>query len=351
MCGICYCYSENNNASDVVIQQFNNQRERGLKGFGFVADTPRPKYVRATDEKSIIEKLRHLKSKEVLFHHRLPTSTDNVFNACHPFRIKGSNGNVYYVIHNGVIWNDDELKEKHDKLGIKYISIQPDGRFNDSEALAIELVRYLSGDVKKLEVEGSIAFICKEYKDNKPINLYFARNQSSPLKFRKNKNGVIQISSEQKGKSTSVPVNLLHKLNYRSGKITTKKLDLDYYDKTFKRYSKASYSDYDYYDSLGLSYEGSASGYKSYNDSRWYSRNRTGDLESAYSLGYDDGVDDIGLSIDELAKKIVEADAKLDMLYFKDKVKFSEIEDAEFELNYYQGCLNGRKYARAVNGL
>jgi predicted glutamine amidotransferase len=142
---------------------------------------------------------RHQEATEVMFHHRIPTSTINVRNACHPFSTKDYFENQYVVIHNGVLHNEDLLKKEHDKLGIQYVSVQENGRFNDSEALAYDLARYFEGQVDTLTARGSIAFIAvKRDEAGKPVCLFFGRNYGNPLKMKRTKYS-LTLSSEGKG--------------------------------------------------------------------------------------------------------------------------------------------------------
>jgi hypothetical protein len=213
-------------ARDMVVQQFERQRTRGVEGFGFVADIGTPFMKKRTKEIDIKREIKKCDANEILFHHRFPTSTENVKNACHPFKIKGIKTNHwYYVVHNGVITNTSELKEKHDKLKIKYKSLQPDGRFNDSEALAVEIMLYLDGEQENIEARGSIAFICLEFDENsKKKHLHFARNAGNELHYRFRLGSSFQIASE--GPWPVVKQDTLHTLNYETMEIEEKPINL-----------------------------------------------------------------------------------------------------------------------------
>lgn len=163
-------------------------------------------------------------SSEILFHHRFPTSTANVRNACHPFSTKDYFENNYVLVHNGVLHNEDKLKKEHEELGIKYVSEQENGQFNDSEALAYDVARYLEGQVEKLTASGSIAFICvKNDKKGNPVALYFGRNTGNPLKMKLTDYS-ITLSSE--GEGDMVKANTLYKLDYSTYKLTEQYLDI-----------------------------------------------------------------------------------------------------------------------------
>jgi hypothetical protein len=358
MCGICYALTNNGNAVDIILQQYKNQRSRGYEGFGFVIDKKAGgKLVHEVNEDKAISKLKKIKTNDILFHHRLPTSTENVFNACHPFRITGKNGNTYYFVHNGIIWNDYELFDNHEALGMTYTSLQKDGSFNDSESLAIEFVRYLNGEVRKLKVDGSIAFICKEYENGRPKNLYFGHNSGSPLEFRKNSKGTIQISSEQKGRSTTLPVNVLHQLEYETGKITTKKLDMNYIsNSSYKSYGVKSTGLYDD-DYYSYDERGNYIGDKSikYDEKQGtfklvVGKNKFMDKSDMYRYGYDDGLDGM-YSIDNATDRIEAINIKLDRM----EKGFVIVTPNEWtsmmdEKDYYEGYLDGSLERTYING-
>jgi len=233
MCGIIYRKSLNNeNISTDILNMYKNQRSRGFQGFGYYL--PRQnKIVHTTDEHIIIKKLKATKSFEMLFHHRFPTSTDNVQNACHPFKVRVS-GKDYIVVHNGYLYNDRELKAHHESLGYKYQSIQPNGKFNDSEALAYDLALYLSGKQRKLKSEGAIAFIVYTGDD-----IYFGRNSDSPLHYHVN-DKYITIRSE--GKGELIKTDTLYRL--RNGKLSQAKLTIPSYNYR----PSTNYNAFGYYD-------------------------------------------------------------------------------------------------------
>lgn len=155
-------------------------------------------------------------------HHRFPTSTANVRNACHPFSTKDFFENNYVAVHNGVVHNTLELRELHEKLGIEYVSKQDSGRFNDSEALAYDLALYLEGFTTKLTARGSIAFIIiKRDSAGKPLMMFFGRNSNSPLKMKKTKHS-LTLSSE--GEGDVVEVDKLYSYSYDTGELVKRSL-------------------------------------------------------------------------------------------------------------------------------
>ena len=170
-------------------------------------------------EGRILSLLRREKQEsEVLFHHRFPTSTANVRTGCHPYSTKDYFENNYVVVHNGVLRNEAELKTAHNKLGIQYVSVQENGRFNDSEALAFDIARYLEGEKDKIDAKGSIAFIAiKRDKAGKPMTLFFGRNSGNPLKMKKTKFS-LTLSSE--GEGEMIEPNTLYSMSYDTLEVT-----------------------------------------------------------------------------------------------------------------------------------
>lgn len=223
MCGIVYAKSLiGTPVNQTVLKRYKAQRSRGIDGFGFYLPQE-DKLTHNTREGRILSLLRRSKATEILFHHRYPTSTANVRNACHPFSTKDYFENNYVLVHNGIVWNDDELYEQHKRFGIEYISDQ-DGRFNDSEALAYDVAMYLEGWQDKLMSEGSIAFIVtKKDKNGQPEAVYFGRNYGSPLKMKITDKS-ITISSE--GIGEDVEPHRMHRYDYATGKITSEALQI-----------------------------------------------------------------------------------------------------------------------------
>lgn len=163
---------------------------------------------------------RNKKATEILFHHRMPTSTDNVRNACHPFSTKEHFEHNYVGVHNGVLWNEDELRKQHERMGIDYVSEQQDGAYNDSEALIYDIARYIEGQVDYLTAEGSIAFIViQRDKSGKATALYFGRNEGNPLVMKHTKKS-FTLSSE--GEGDLILPNTMYRYDYDTGVISQK---------------------------------------------------------------------------------------------------------------------------------
>ncbi len=160
MCGIIYYKSFTGRpVNRKALRHYQKQKNRGREGFGFVGISERIILTcRATEERGIRHYLKKHPLSEILFHHRLPTSTTNTLRTAHPIVISQPiYGHKYYLIHNGMIMNADELKIKHEQMGITYTTpqfsqyrnywgkIEKRYEFNDSEALAHELALYLRG--------------------------------------------------------------------------------------------------------------------------------------------------------------------------------------------------------------
>lgn len=237
MCGIIYYNRlDGKSPSKSVLKRYDRQKMRGQDGFGFVAlkDGIINQYERSEKDTEIIPLIEQSTGNELFFHHRMPTSTENVVEAAHP--IKVSNDYLkhdYYVIHNGMIWDDAAWKTMHEELGFKYVTelkykLEVNGRlisertkWNDSEALAIELALDLDKDQKGISVDGSIAFMALQTdKEGKAINLFWGRNAESPLMFQELKDQFISVASE--GHGDSVPVNTLYTFNHATKAITSK---------------------------------------------------------------------------------------------------------------------------------
>jgi hypothetical protein len=190
-----------------------------------------------------------------MFHHRTPTSTDNVINSCHPFTIPTKDGKII-LIHNGVIYNDDELFGEHKKLGIKYGSYdKKTKKFNDSESLAVDFARYISGEQKKLKARGWIALIAFHVdKDDNLKKMYFARDKGAELNFTFTSKGIL-VGSEVVGKL--VEQDKLYEFDYKTTEITKTPIEFGAYSfgnttivEGEHNGTSRTYSDYyDYYDS------------------------------------------------------------------------------------------------------
>jgi hypothetical protein len=232
MCGLVYYKSFN--GSDVIrdaIWRYQAQRTRGTEGFGFYLPSFN-ELVHSPSEDRILTLLRSYEAPEVLYHHRRPTSTANVENACHPFNTGDFFDKRYVLIHNGMVHNAATLKAEHERMGIEYSSMQPDAKFNDSEALLWDVALYLEGQQSKLTAEGSIAFIIIEHDVNdRARKLHFARN-SSPLYIQIDDKR-LALASEAKWKENEsaemIMSNFLYSFTYSSRTLGLKALEVPTY--------------------------------------------------------------------------------------------------------------------------
>ncbi len=226
MCGLVYGVSfKNKPINRQIAEQYESQKTRGRQGFG-VFDGTHNNLIRKTKEEDILKWLSRYKSTDILFHHRLPTSTDNVKNACHPFSTQEFFETNYVLIHNGSVRNAAELRKVHEKAGIQYYSIQADARFNDSEALTWDVARYLEGEQEALESYGGIAFICIAIKDGKK-KVHFARN-TSPLFMQVSRKRLF-LASTQGIARDEVKSHTLYTFDFETKKLTQKPLYIKSY--------------------------------------------------------------------------------------------------------------------------
>lgn len=219
MCGIVYSKSFVGKPVNRKVEKlFEAQRLRGTDGFGFFLPESN-RLTHNTREGRIRSLLRRNQASEILFHHRLPTSTLNVRNSCHPFSTKDVFENNYVGVHNGVLWNEEELKREQAKKGINYISEDEFGAFNDSEALVYDLASYIEGKKDFIEARGSIAFVLvQKDKKGKTLATYFGRNHGNPLVMKHNRKH-LTLSSE--GKGTLIEPHKLYCFNHETGVITS----------------------------------------------------------------------------------------------------------------------------------
>lgn len=309
MCGIITVYrKDKKNASKMVSKRYYKQKSRGSEGFGFLAVDSNHKIaelVRSEGEKKIIDALSKNESPVILFHHRRPTSTPNLEDATHPIKVSHESLEYdYYVVHNGIISNDDELKKGHDDLGFKYTTLIQKKyitsqneytyeMYNDSEALAIELAQCIDGKKDTVDAIGSIAFVVFQVskEDQKLENIYFGRNLSNPLKMH-NKGEFFVLSSE--GEGESIDHNKLYRYSIAEQKCFEREL-------TFKTYTSHyvgtgySYRDYHYGSSVNNVNSGSRAGFH-WNDpvqlplSQSLEDKEDKDEENDFQFAYDDAL-------------------------------------------------------------
>lgn len=212
MCGLIACIQHVNknpklgDAKDFVATQLERQFSRGRKGFGMIEIGKNNfKVHRATEAERSFTMLNNAKENIVLFHHRTPTSTENTHQQTHPIFVRNEELKYdWYIMHNGVIQNEDELRKIHEKeLGYIYTTLVSNSatmgysfweKFNDSEAFAIELARHLEGKDDKIKTRGSMAYIAFaiDKKTQKPARIFWGSNGRNPIKYD-DMNGIDQI--------------------------------------------------------------------------------------------------------------------------------------------------------------
>lgn len=237
-------------ANKAVLKRYHKQKSRGREGFGFIEikDGVVIGGKRAEDEKDILKALEESTADEILFHHRFPTSTPNFIESTHPIEVKHrSLKYTYYVVHNGIIQNDEEMKKEHEKEKFVYTTaikkqwitkgnVYSEAMFNDSEALAIDFAKSIEKGTP-MKSKGSIATIALQVdkKTKKAVALFYGRNTGNPLKVEQGKD-LFGLSSES-GKE--IKVNTLYRYDYATGTITD-----EYKTIGLPAYSQSSYGVY-----------------------------------------------------------------------------------------------------------
>lgn len=225
MCGLIGAFNKKDNVISDIIEQYQDQKTRGSNGFGIIAINQNSfEILRATDDTKTLIDLRLMqKTKAILFHHRMPTSTPNKMGQTHPIKVSHDElKHDWYIMHNGVISNDDELKKIHEEeLGYVYTTkmyakweLQDGGRsvFNDSETFAIELARHLEGISGEIGTHGAAAFLALsvDKKTQKPLNIMWGTNGKNPLDS-KNTHDTLLIASDIVGGNIIIK-NTIHTL-------------------------------------------------------------------------------------------------------------------------------------------
>lgn len=248
MCGIILVYQnkELGRASKRAFNLYQAQIKRGTQGYGCVmVDNNKVDTIYRSQYESGIKKIMSHKGNMALFHHRTPTSTPNLEECTHPMFISNEKLEYdYYVIHNGVISNAEELRKKYEALGFEYNTVikkivsykskhstyedEITEKFNDTESFAIDLVLSIEGGKKALDSKGSIAFIALQVEKTteKVVNIFFGRNSRNPLKIVDEQSRFI-LSSDGDGKE--VVDHTLFCYDPKTKSITQSFLDIDGY--------------------------------------------------------------------------------------------------------------------------
>jgi glutamine phosphoribosylpyrophosphate amidotransferase len=181
MCGIIHKKAVKGMVKDDIAKLYELQKSRGTDGFGYlpIKNGKIGKLRQAETEKEIMAMLDKETANEILFHHRYPTSTPNFIEATHPIVVDNKNLTYkYYVVHNGVISNPEQLRQNHIELGFEYTTemvkkyetkkqtytYEPE--WNDSESLAIDLALYFEHKQNEIESKGDMAFIAYKVEKN-----------------------------------------------------------------------------------------------------------------------------------------------------------------------------------------
>lgn len=229
------------------MKRYEAQKHRGSQGFGYVAfykdgNGGRIATGRSVDEKGIRTQIMNENSSMIMFHHRLPTSTPNVEEATHPIFVSHDELDFdYFVVHNGVIRNSDELRKRHETLGYVYNTVietdlitrhtsKKNGakyyvegtkteKFNDSESLAIEVARFIDGMTSRIDTVGTVATIA--WKVNKEtgklISISYGHNAGNPMTIADNKDFFFLSSVG----GTDIPEDILYTLSTDGDSIGT----------------------------------------------------------------------------------------------------------------------------------
>jgi len=197
MCGNVTLFHPTKNVDTRVLMDFFlRQRSRGTDGYGFsyLTETDNIIVKRFEFEAECFHELSRVRSRLIQFHHRNPTSTDNIVHQNHPI-VRRTEKGFYALTHNGIISNHFEMKTGKFK-DVEYSTKgKTDVRTNDSESLLHDLVSHME-DGNDLESEGSIAFVLMEGDSKGKFKaLHFGRNSSNPLRHALYPEGLHVISS------------------------------------------------------------------------------------------------------------------------------------------------------------
>ncbi|MFA7301786.1 MAG: hypothetical protein WC069_05770 [Candidatus Shapirobacteria bacterium] len=254
MCGIIAAFNTNpkrkiESANDFVIDQYQEQFERGTRGFGIIRiDKKREIEIdRACEPTKFLMDLYTKKSNMIIAHHRTPTSTENKLNQTHPMYVSDKSlKHDYLVVHNGIVGNTKELHDKHEKLGFIYNTeysreldypnyTYKQDKWNDSESIAIEIALFIENKTEEIEMDNNAAFIVLqlEKKTLKAKEVFFGRNGiGSCLNMSKSK-GKLRISSE--GEGEEVEVNKLFSFKVADIKMKLSKRDMEFKKKEVEK--------------------------------------------------------------------------------------------------------------------
>lgn len=264
MCGIIYAKSRGRHVNKLILKRYEAQKARGSQGFGYVSiqDGKLAEHILQEKEHDIKKFVKNNVTKEMLFHHRLPTSTANLYEAAHPIEVENDSLKYrYFLAHNGVINNSKDLYDKHVKLGFQYttelrketriitrdrqIHDSVEVKFNDSESLAIELARFVEGLSDSIDTRGAVAFVMFQFskEDASLVRVFFGRNEGNPLNVERNNEFFVLKSSSQNGEE--VEANKIFVLDPKTDRVGLyKEVQIgSYYSYKPPKYYKDYYED------------------------------------------------------------------------------------------------------------
>lgn len=245
MCGIICALdlSREEGSSPLVDVHHRLQAQigRGSKGFGLLRFEPKKpvELLRSTELNFILVPLHVSRTKGLLLHHREPTSSPNRLDQTHPIVCRDEEFEYdYYVVHNGVIYNKDEVKRAHEKMNIGYTTeyapeipggYRNDG-FNDSECVAwevailAELGNKMKGKVMRCAGSNAFMAVQADRKTGHPVAVLWGRNSRNPLRLHQGGGNSFFWSSA--GSGTEAPEHTMFRLDLATRKIRRWKIGI-----------------------------------------------------------------------------------------------------------------------------
>jgi len=243
MCGIIGFIPKQHKtkSSQRIKAQYQDQHTRGQDGFGIIHISPQRTITttRSTEPISALLDLREQKDGIIFFHHRYPTSSQNLLSQTHPISVSHDELDYdWLIMHNGVIKNEDAVRKTHEELEEPYTyntlidyQLTKKNEFSDSETFAIELARYLEGITEKIEAVGSAAFlgVCVNKKTGKAEKAIWGRGKGRPLETLETKAGILIGSSIFSPSAENIDELTAHELDLKKF-LETKQKPADIYD-------------------------------------------------------------------------------------------------------------------------
>jgi len=192
MCGIVGCIGTNNSV-EFLIEGLKELEYRGYDSSGIaVMDNDEIKIIKAVGKlKNLEEKVKKVDFKNPKYgigHTRWATHGKPTEINAHPHK-----GKFSAIVHNGIIENYQEIKQKLQKKGVEFISQ------TDTEVIVKLFEANFKGDVKEAfektinELEGAFAILLLTKKA--PNTIFFAK-KGSPLIVAKGEDGFYFASSD-----------------------------------------------------------------------------------------------------------------------------------------------------------